>query len=431
MAEIELLALDLDAAGELGALLVVGLHRGGEAGLHGREIDAPFRTLRAGHRGLHRREIELERVGEDGVRGLAGGEQPLRLAIGLDEGDAVGLAAGHGEIVQRLGVDREEAAGGAVFGAHIGDGGAVGERQVVEAGSEELDELADNALLAQHLGDGQHQIGRGDAFLQRAGQLEADHLRQQHRLRLAEHGGLGLDAADAPAENREAVDHGGVRIGADQRVRIGDLDLSAVDGLVAGPDGLRQIFEVDLVADARARRHDAEIVEGELAPFQELVALLIALIFELDIAGEGLGRTEFVDDDGMVDNEIDRHQRVDLLGVAAQRLDAVTHRREVDHGGNAGEVLHQHARRAEADLLAGLALVVEPGDEALDIGLGDRAAILEAQQVLQQHLHREGQLGNPGEPIGLGIGERIIGVGLAVRDERLAAFEGVERGHAI
>ena len=55
--------------------------------------------------------------------------------------------------------------------------------------------------------------------LQLAGQLEADHLGDQHGDRLAEHGGLGLDAADAPAEHGEAVDHGGVAVGADQRVR--------------------------------------------------------------------------------------------------------------------------------------------------------------------------------------------------------------------
>ena len=58
--------------------------------------------------------------------------------------------------------------------------------------------------------------------------LEADHLGEQHRHRLAEHRRLGLDAADAPAEHGEAVDHGGVAVGADQRVGIGDLDRLAV-----------------------------------------------------------------------------------------------------------------------------------------------------------------------------------------------------------
>ena len=41
-------------------------------------------------------------------------------------------------------------------------------------------------------------------------------------MRLAEHGGLGLDAADAPAQHGQAVDHGGVAVGADHGVGIGD-----------------------------------------------------------------------------------------------------------------------------------------------------------------------------------------------------------------
>ncbi len=86
-------------------------------------------------------------------------------------------------------------------------------------GAVELDELADDAVLAQHLGDRQHQVGGRHALLQRAGQLEADHLGDQHRDRLAQHRRLGLDAADAPAEHRQAVDHGRVAVGADQRVR--------------------------------------------------------------------------------------------------------------------------------------------------------------------------------------------------------------------
>jgi hypothetical protein len=40
------------------------------------------------------------------------------------------------------------------------------------------------------------------------------------------------------------------------------------------------------VADAGAGRHDAEVVEGALAPAQELVALAVALEFELDVCLE-------------------------------------------------------------------------------------------------------------------------------------------------
>jgi hypothetical protein len=102
-------------------------------------------------------------------------------------------------------------------------GGAVLDGEIVEAGAEELDELADHAALAQHLRDGEDEVGRGHAFLQLAVQAEADHLGEHHRVRLAEHSRLRLDAADAPAEHRQAVHHRGVRVGADQRVGIRDL----------------------------------------------------------------------------------------------------------------------------------------------------------------------------------------------------------------
>src|SRR3546814_14563396 len=51
---------------------------------------------------------------------------------------------------------------------------AVREAEAVEAGAIIFDEAADDALGAQHLGRGQHQVGRGDAFLQLAGEFEAD-----------------------------------------------------------------------------------------------------------------------------------------------------------------------------------------------------------------------------------------------------------------
>ena len=101
-----------------------------------------------------------------GDRGVA--PQALRLGIGPDQRDLLVVAAGQLEIVDRPLVDREEAAGRAIFGRHVGDRRAVGERSGVEARPVEFDEAADDALLAQHLGDGQHQVGRGDAFLELA-----------------------------------------------------------------------------------------------------------------------------------------------------------------------------------------------------------------------------------------------------------------------
>jgi hypothetical protein len=50
------------------------------------------------------------------------------------------------------------------------------------------------------------------------------------------------------------------------------------------------VLDVDLVHDAGARRHDLEVVERGLAPAQELVALAVALVLELDVALERVRR---------------------------------------------------------------------------------------------------------------------------------------------
>ena len=260
-----------------------------------------------------------------------------------------------------------------------------------------------------------------------AGHAEADDLRDEHGDRLAEHGGLGLDAADAPAEHGEAVDHGGVGIGADQRVGIGD---GAAVHLV-GPHGLGEVFEVDLVADAGAGRHDAEIAEGGLAPAQEGIALAVALVFPVDVHLEGAGIAEFVDHDRVVDDQIDRHQRVDARRIAAERHHGVAHGGEVDHRRYAGEILHQHTRRAEGDLaVAGPR--AEPGRHGADVVGGNRAAVLVAEQVFQQHLQREGQAGNAVEAVLLGIGQAVVLVGRAPDSQGAPRFETVERrGHVL
>src|SRR3546814_10562870 len=61
------------------------------------------------------------------------------------------------------------------------------------------------------------------------------------------------------------------------------------------PHRLADIFEIDLMADAGAGGHDLEIVERLRAPFEELVALHVALIFERDVILERFGGAEFVD----------------------------------------------------------------------------------------------------------------------------------------
>ncbi len=345
--------------------------------------------------------------------------QALGLAVGLDQFDCLLRAAGQAQVAEGNGVDREEAAGGAVFRGHVGDGGAIRQRQVGQAVAIELDEFADHAFAAQHLGDGEHQVGGGDAFLEFAGQFEADHLGNQHRHRLAEHRRFRLDTADAPAEDAEAVDHGGVRVGADQGVGEG----KGLAVLLVGPHGAAEVFEVDLVADAGARRHHAEVGEGVLAPAQKGIALAVALHLDLDVLAEGRGAGELVDHHRVVDHQVDRRQRVDFLRIATGLGHGGAHGGEIDHRRHAGEILHQYAGRAVLDL-ALRAAVFQPVGNGLHIGAGDGLVVFPAQQIFQQDFQRHRQAVDIAEGFRR-FRQAVVVVGGVADDEALEAVQAI------
>ncbi len=419
-------------AGNAAAALFV--HVGGGAGV----VDGAFGTqkglerrgrlgqrhpvlgpLGPGQRRLHRVQVQFDGVGEHRVGGRGVAPQPLGLGVGLHQRDPVGIAAGEGEIVDGGAADGEEAAGGAVLGRHVGDGGLIGQRQVVEAVAVELHELAHHALGAQHLGHGQHQVGGGGALLHPAGELHAHHLRDQHGDGLAEHGRLGLDAAHAPAQNRQAVDHGGVAVRAHHGIGVGHGGAVFAER----PDHLRQVFQVHLMADAGSRRHHAEVVERLLPPAQEFIALAVALELHLHVLLERRRRAELVHHHRVVDDQVHGHLRVDLRRIGAERHHGVAHGREVDHGRNAGEVLHQHPGRPVGDLAlrrAGL----QPSADRLDVVDVDGAVVLPAQQVLQQNLERERQGRDVAERLGGGL-QAVVVVAVVADGEGAAGVQGV------
>jgi hypothetical protein len=184
----------------------------------------------------------------------------------------------------------------------------------------------------------------------------------------------------------QAVDHRRVRVGADERVRVGLED--AAD--LAGVRHARQVLDVDLVHDAGARGDDLEVLERRLAPAEELVALAVALVLDLDVALEGVLAAEEVGDDRVVDDQLGGGERVDLRRVAAEGRHGLAHGGEVDDAGDTGEVLHDHARGRELDLGVGVRLRT-PLAEGLDLLRGDVRAVLGAEEVLEEHLEAEGQ----------------------------------------
>ena len=317
-------ALPLAAAGKsVRVLTLPGLKSGKLAAYDALTFDSSTRScgrFGPGERGLDRGEIELDDVGV--VRRHPGRPpQALLLRVLLDEVDVRLAATGEAKVLERLIVDGEEAHRRAVFGSHVGDRGAVGERDVGETVAEELDELFDDAPLAEDLGDAEHEVGRGRALAKGPGQLHADDFGRDDVDRLAEHARLGLDAADAPADDAQAVDHRRVAVGADERIGIDDAVLL--------PDDFREVFEVHLVDDPPARRDDAEVVERVLAPLQELVAFDVPAELQLGVVQQRERVGVLVDLHAVVDHEVDGDEGVDLLRVPAVPLHRVAHRGQV------------------------------------------------------------------------------------------------------
>ena len=125
----------------------------------------------------------------------------MLFCVGFHQPHQLRVTSGETQVFERFGIHREEAHCGAVFRSHVGDRRAVGHGKARQAGAVELDKFSYDSLLAQDLGDREHQISGRGAFRQPAVELEAHHFGDQHRERLAKHGGLRFDPADTPAEN--------------------------------------------------------------------------------------------------------------------------------------------------------------------------------------------------------------------------------------
>ena len=176
--------------------------------------------------------------------------------------------------------------------------------------------------------------GRGGS-----GQPDADDIGHDHIDGLAEHDGLGLDAPDAPPEHSHGVDHGGVRVGADEGVGAGDRSAAAV----VDPHHRGEELHVDLVDDPLAGRHDPQVREGLLGPPCEPVTLGVALVLQGEVDRERIRGAGHVHLQGMVHHQVGGHERIDHGRVAAAAVQAGAHGGEPDQRRDAGEVLQDQA----------------------------------------------------------------------------------------
>ena len=147
------------------------------------------------------------------------------------------------------------------------------------------------------------------------------------------------------------------------------------------------------MADSRPGRHQPEVVERALGPAQQGVALEVAGVLDRDVLVVGGRVARALDDHRVVDHQLHGDEGVDLRRVAAEAGQRVTHGGQVDDGGHAGEVLHEHALGCERDLVRGVTRrspvpfgVGAPPRDGDDVVRRDVRSVLVAQQVLKQDL---------------------------------------------
>ena len=396
-------------------------HLFGECCLGVVQRNVVLRTLRTGDRRNDCAHIQVQRVCVDRCI-VCTTPETVFFRVGFDQCDTVFFAACVTQVTQSFVVDREEATCRTVFRRHVRDCRAVGQRQTIQTFAVEFNELANNALGAQHFNDFQNKVGTCGAFDHRTCQFKADNLGDQHRNRLTQHRRFGFDTANTPAQYGRAVDHGCVAVCTNQRIRIGNCFAVLVS---VCPNGLRQVFKVYLVTDTCARGNNAEIVERVLAPLKECVTLEVTFVFAVNVHLERARVAEFVDHNRVVDNQINGVQRVNLLCVATQRLDAVAHRSKVNNRRNAGEVLHQNAGRAVCDFTCSFTAVRGPVGKRLDVVDGNGFAVFETQKVFQNHFQSGGQFRKITKSRFLSCWDRVIGDTLSAGRQRLTRLGGI------
>ena len=122
----------------------------------------------------------------------------------------------------------------------------------------------------------------------------------------------------------------------------------------------RQVFQIDLVHDAKTRRYHAKGVKRLHAPLHELVALVVALKLQLHVQVKRVLFTVVVDHDGVVHHQINWHQWLNELWVFTQLNGHTAHGGQVSEQGHTGKVLQHHARHHKRNFLrpAGIGLPV-------------------------------------------------------------------------
>jgi hypothetical protein len=136
-----------------------------------------------------------------------------------------------------------------------------------------------------------------------------------------------------------------------------------IEQIIAFPmvNDISKKFEVDLMNDSDGRWNNTEIAERFLSPVEQSVPLGITLEFETGILIKSIRCSRKIGLDGMVDDQIDRYERIDFFGLAAAFGHGGTHCGEINNGRHTGKILQNDSGGLEGNFYVGKYLVVPTG----------------------------------------------------------------------
>ena len=128
------------------------------------------------------------------------------------------------------------------------------------------------------------------------------------------------------------------------------------------------------MTDANARRNHAESIERLHAPLQELITRVVALELHLHVLAKRVAGGREINLHRVIDDEIDRHQRLNHARIFVQSHDRRSHGREIDKQGHSGKILQQDARNDKRHLFGPLGVGFPVGNRA-DVVFRDLGAV--------------------------------------------------------
>lgn len=205
---------------------------------------------------------------------------------------------------------------------------------------------------------------------------------------MTQHARFRLDAANSPTHNAQTVDHRGVGVGADKRIR--EHFGTAVH--FAGGHYRCQVFQVDLVHNPGCRRNRTEVVKRFLRPTEQAIAFLVPFEFHVHVVFQGILSAVFVHHDGVVDHEIHRDQGIDPRRISTHPFHRGTKRGQVNDGRYAGKVLQHDPGRFEGHFF--IRTFFRPPGQLFHMLLSHGFSVTLTDCRFQQHFDGEWQAGN-------------------------------------